>query len=67
MTASSKMMDAVEAVLSSNFSLTPKQVHERMGQWAIVSVRHALRQLVEEGRATFSGPDGERQYRRNAA
>lgn len=46
--------------------LTPAQVHARMAEWSLITVRHALRQLVEEGRAAFTGPNQSRLYRRVA-
>lgn len=62
-TVSIGMMCAVERQLSSD-GKTPKQIHDALGLWALVSIRHALRQLVEEGRATFTGTHCNRLYRK---
>ena len=55
----------VEAALPYDApGLRPRDVHERVGCWSRITTRAALRCLVEEGRATFDGPDGKRLYRR---
>ena len=43
---------------------TPASVHAdvHVGGWALVTVRHALRQLVELGRARRSGPETQMRY-----
>lgn len=61
---SETLMAEVEAVLPVRFGEPPKRIHAALGKWSIISVRHALRQLVEAGRATYDGPDGARYYRR---
>jgi len=61
---SKTMMDDVERCLSSAFGMAPIVIHERLGMWSPVSVRHALRQLLEEGRVSFTGPNNRRLYRR---
>jgi len=58
------ILDAVEAVLPLAGGLKPKDVHARVGRWAPVTIRHALRQLVAAGRAAYDGRDGRRLYRR---
>lgn len=65
---SKKIMAEVEAVMPvSQPGMTPGELHGRVGQWAPVTVRHALRQLVEEGRATFTGGHCRRTYWRCGA
>jgi hypothetical protein len=57
------MMCAVERQLSEE-GKTPKQLHEALDLWSLMSVRNALRQLVEEGRASFTGSHCNRLYRK---
>jgi hypothetical protein len=57
------MMCAVERHLTEE-GRTPKQIHEALDLWSLISVRAALRQLVEEGRASFTGTNCNRLYRR---
>jgi hypothetical protein len=64
MTVSARVMDAVEAGLSPTEGRTPKQVNVKVDEFSRDTIRHALRQLVEAGRATFDGPMGQRRYRR---
>lgn len=65
---SKKIMDDVYAALPADgSSVAPKAVHSSMGMWSPQTVRHALTQLYEEGRVTFTGANGHRQYRRAAA
>ncbi len=46
---------------------TPAQIHSRMGIWSLVTVRHALRELVVQGRVARSGEPGAYLYRRCAS
>lgn len=63
MTCSPRTLDEVLAVLPGrDGALTPKQVQERVGRWAPITIRHALRELVEDGRASFTGDAGRRRY-----
>jgi hypothetical protein len=66
MRLSRTLLDAVEAVLPppSDAGLATQAVHARVGGWNRTTVRHALRQLIREGRAGFSGLDRHRRYRR---
>lgn len=65
---SKKITDAVyEAMPADGSSVVPIEVHRKMGMWSPITVRHALTQLYEEGRVTFTGSPGHRQYRRTAA
>ncbi len=57
------LMCAVERHLSEE-DKTPKQIHEALDLWSRASVRTALRQLVEEGRASFTGTNCNRLYRK---
>jgi hypothetical protein len=43
---------------------TPRQIHHAVGMWALITVRQALRELVAQGRVTFTGADSHRLYRR---
>lgn len=60
---SEQIMTEVERALDAGAE-TPRQIHKRMGRWSVITVRHALRQLVDAGRVTFSGEDSHRRYRR---
>jgi hypothetical protein len=66
MRLSRALLDAVEAALpsSSEAGLATQAVHDRVGGWNRTTVRHALRQLIREGRAGFIGLDRHRRYRR---
>lgn len=65
---SKKIMDAVyEALPADGSSVVPREVHSNMGTWSRATVQNALQQLHEEGRVTFTGSPGHRQYRRVAA
>jgi hypothetical protein len=66
MRLSRALLDAVEAALpaSAEAGLATQAVHDRVGGWNRTTVRHALRQLIREGRAGFSGLDRHRRYRR---
>ena len=63
-TISPSILDAVEGVLSETYSQPLKQVHDRVGMWARVTIAAALRQLVEAQRASFIGDDRRRKYRK---
>jgi hypothetical protein len=69
MRLSRALLDAVEAALPSpgDTGLATQAVHARVGGWNRTTVRHALRQLIREGRAGFSGHDRHRRYRRAGA
>lgn len=56
------LLDEVAAALPTGDGLQPAEIHARVGRWSAVTIRHALRQLVDEGRATFTGPDTRRRY-----
>lgn len=58
------VLNAVEAALSDREGRTPRQVGLRVDDLARTTIRHALAQLVADGRATFEGPDTRRLYRR---
>ena len=58
------MMNAVERHLDPDVGRTPKEIHQALDLWSVTSVRHALRQLVEEGRASFTGTHCNRIYRK---
>lgn len=64
MTCSPRVLDAVEGALSRIVPRTPAQVNETASDLARTTVRHALRELVKAGRATFTGPECQRRYRR---
>jgi hypothetical protein len=66
MRLSRALLDAVEAALPSSgeVGLATQAVHDRVGGWNRTTIRHALRQLIREGRAGFSGLDRHRRYRR---
>ena len=61
------LLDEVAAALPAGEGLRPAEIHARVGRWSPVTIRHALRQLVDDGRATFTGPDCQRRYRRAEA
>jgi hypothetical protein len=42
----------------------PHEIHDAVGKWGRSTIRHALRDLVDEGIAEFDGPDGGRLYRK---
>lgn len=67
MRLSRALLDAVEAALPppGDAGLATQQVHARVGGWNRTTVRHALRALIREGRAGFSGRDRHRRYRRS--
>ncbi|HUC64607.1 MAG TPA: hypothetical protein VMA53_04205 [Stellaceae bacterium] len=66
MRLSRALLDAVAAALPlpGEAGLATQAVHDRVGGWNRTTVRHALRQLIREGRAGFSGCDRHRRYRR---
>jgi hypothetical protein len=62
---SNKIMDAVyEALPTDGSGAAPVEVHRKIDMWSRSTVMNALTQLHEEGRVTFTGPNGRRQYRR---
>jgi hypothetical protein len=67
---SRRLLDAVEAALpaSEGAGIAAAEVHGRVaGSWNRGTVRHALRLLVDGGRAEFTGIDRHRKYRRKGA
>lgn len=67
-TVSPKILAQVEAALPAAApGLPPRLIHRRMQEWSPVTVRHALRLLVQAGRAMAEGPECRRLYRRSAA
>lgn len=44
--------------------LTYQAVHLQIGEWSIISVKHALRQLREEGLVVREGPHNAPEFRR---
>jgi hypothetical protein len=69
MRVSPDLLDAVEAALpaAGDAAIAPCAVHDRVGAWNRRTVRHALRALVQSGRARFTGGDRHRKYRRAGA
>jgi hypothetical protein len=61
---SERTLNAVEAALSPQDGQFCRQVAARIDHLAPVTVRHALRELVLQGRASFLGGDGRRLYLR---
>lgn len=57
--------DVFTALPASPGGVSPAQVHAKMGSWSLISVRHALRELCDQGRAIFEGEDGVRRYSRH--
>lgn len=66
MRLSRTLIDAVEAALPrlGEAGIATRVVHARVGLWNPTTVRHALRELVRQGRAGFSGRDRHRHYHR---
>jgi hypothetical protein len=66
MRLSRTLIDAVEAALprADEAGIATRAVHAQVGHWNRTTVRHALRELVRQGRAGFSGRDRQRRYRR---
>lgn len=66
MRLSQTLLDTVEAALpqASETGLATRAVHDRVGGWNRTTIRHALRELVRQRRAAFSGRDRHRRYRR---
>lgn len=69
MRISPDLLDAVEAALpaAGDAAIAAHAVHDRVGTWNGRTVRHALRALVQSGRARFIGGDRHRKYRRAGA
>jgi hypothetical protein len=67
--ASPDLLDAVTAALPppDGTAIAARQVHDRVGAWNRTTIRHALRELVQSGRASFVGGDRHRKYRRAGA
>jgi hypothetical protein len=68
MALSPALLDRVEAALpqAGETGLAARAIHDRVGRFNRTTVRHALRELVRQGRAGFSGIDRHRRYRRFA-
>lgn len=66
MRLSQALLDAVEAALpgAGEAGLKAHLVQARIGGWHRTTVRHALRELIRQGRAGFYGRDHQRRYRR---
>lgn len=64
---SARTLRDVEAILPLERGITPAEAHRRLGCWALITVRHALAELVGAGRVTADGPNGYKTYRRVAA
>jgi hypothetical protein len=62
----SALLDAFEAALPApnEPGLAPVEIWRRVGRWALITARHAIRELVRQGRASYTGPDSRRRYRR---
>jgi hypothetical protein len=57
------LLDAVEAALPPfGRGQAPQDIARRVDGYALVTVRHALRDLVNSSRAVFTGPDSQRRY-----
>lgn len=59
-----RFIDEVYAVLPSGQGLRVREVRKLLGRGTPQSVRIGLAALVDEGRATFTGKDSYRLYRR---
>jgi hypothetical protein len=66
MRLSRALIDAVEKALPGpeETGMATRAIHARVGGWNRTTVRHALRELIRQGRAGFSGRDRHRRYRR---
>lgn len=60
-------LERVYAAVPAARGARPVEISRAIGDLSVVTVRHALRALVEAGRVTFDGPDCRRLYRRVAA
>ncbi|MGO8919861.1 MAG: hypothetical protein ACLQJR_28510 [Stellaceae bacterium] len=65
MRVSPDLLNAVAAALpaADGDAIAAREVHDRVGAWNRTTVRHALRELVQSGRASFIGGDRHRKYR----
>lgn len=61
---SKAFVDKVETALPRRAGKTPRQIFNAVDLGTPTTVRHAIRTLVNEGRATFDGEEGKRRYRR---
>lgn len=62
---SHEMTDRVLRVLPTAApGLTYQAVHSKIGEWSIISIKHALRQLREEGLVVREGSHNEPQFRK---
>ncbi len=53
----------VLAVMEPDTGMSPSAIQAFIGRWSATSVRHALRELCDEGVVTFTGTDCHRLYR----
>ena len=62
---SHKMTDRVLRVLPTKApGLTYQAVHSKIGEWSVTSVKHAIRQLREEGLVVREGSHQQPEFRR---
>lgn len=53
----------VEQTLNESRGMKPSEVHRALGGFgSLITVRHALRELCQQGRAKHQGPDMSRHY-----
>jgi len=64
MSISTVLVDDVYAALSETEGRKPVEIRHRVGRGAVRTIRLALMELVDDGRADFDGHDGSRLYRR---
>lgn len=63
---SKSFIDKVETALPKlRVGATPFQIYNTLELGTPTTVRHAIRFLIREGRATFEGEQGKRRYRRS--
>lgn len=62
MSISQQFVDDVAAALSDSEGRRPNEIQKIVGRGAARTVRLALAELIEEGRASFTGKDGSRRY-----
>jgi hypothetical protein len=63
---STAFIGKVEAALPLHSGASPFQIYSSLKLGTPTTVRHAIRLLVREGRATFDGEEGRRRYRRRS-
>jgi hypothetical protein len=62
---SKSFLDKVETALPIHPGASPSQVYNSLEYGTPTTIRHAIRLLVRQGRATFDGEEGKRRYRRS--